>query len=196
MPFSELLNALPLGIAFADRSCRLLWWNPYAEEIFHARDGLWIDRGGFRTARPAEENRLTALIGQASALGTRTLPGGGAMAISRPSLRRSFAVLVSPLSKGTGPVDQAVVAVLITDPERSAPASAEVRLAQQFGLTPAEARVANALLAGKTVEAAADELCIAIATLRSHVRSLLQKTGTSRQAELLRVLLSGPSLFR
>jgi DNA-binding CsgD family transcriptional regulator len=118
------------------------------------------------------------------------------MAISRPSLRRSYAILVSPLSqKGNGPVDHAAVAVLITDPERNVPAASEERLAQQFGLTPAEARVAVALLAGKTVETAAGELGIATTTLRTHVRSLLQKTGTGRQAELLGVLLSGPSLF-
>ena len=117
------------------------------------------------------------------------------MAISRPSMRRSYAVLISPLQKGAGPVDQAAVAVLITDPERSLPADAEQRLAQQFGLTPAESRVAGALLAGKTVEVAAGELCIATATARTHVRSLFHKTGTARQAELMRVLLSGPSLF-
>ena len=195
LAFSGFLDQLPLGIVFADQRSRLLWWNHYAEKVFEARDGLSVDLMGFRTALPKEGEKLKASIRQAGTLGTKTLPGGGAMAISRPSLRRPYAILVSPLKKGTSPLKQAVVAVLITDPERNVPPGAVHRLAQQFGLTPAEARVATYLMQGKTVENTADELSITIATARTHIRNLLQKTGTARQAELIRILLSGPSLL-
>jgi DNA-binding CsgD family transcriptional regulator len=195
MAFSGLLDQLPVGVVFADQRCRPLWWNQYAGELLQARDGLWVDSMGLRTTLPAEGQNLEAVIRQAGLLGTQTMPGGGAMAISRPSMRRSYAVLVSPIRKGSGPLAQAAVAILITDPERSLPEGTEQRLALQFGLTPAEARVATRLVQGMTVEDAAAELSIGIATARTHVRNLLQKTGTTRQAELIRVLLSGPYLL-
>jgi DNA-binding CsgD family transcriptional regulator/PAS domain-containing protein len=195
MAHSELVDSLPVGVVFANEDGHLLWWNRYADSIFQMRDGLRLGRAGFETARPREGERLAALVRQASTLGTRTLPGGGAMAISRPSLRRSYAVLVSPLKKGSGPLNQAVVAVLVVDPERSVPVGVEQRLALQFGLTPAEARVAARLLEGKTVGEAANELSVSLATARTHVRSLLNKTGTARQAELIRIFLSGPYLL-
>jgi DNA-binding CsgD family transcriptional regulator/PAS domain-containing protein len=194
LAFNRMLDALPTGIVFADQNGRLLWWNRRAEEIFEAKDGLWAGPTGFRTARRNEEEKLRALIRQASMVETKAMPSAGAMAISRPSLCRSYAVLVSPLRQAQSPVSKAVVAVLITDPERGVPDGAAARLAQQFGLTPAEANVAAALLDGASVETVADSLSVGIATARTHVRKILEKTGTKRQSELVRVLLSGPYL--
>ncbi len=194
MAFSSLLDALPYAITFTDQASRLLWWNRCADEIFRARDGLWVTSRGFRTTFPREGEKLNGLIRRASEHENKKLPGGGGMAISRPSQRRSYAILVSPVQRGAGPVSQAVAAVLITDPERRSFLGSEKRLELQFGFTPAEARVAATLMNGKTVESAADQLSITLATARTHVRKLLQKTGTARQTDMMRILLSAPCL--
>jgi DNA-binding CsgD family transcriptional regulator len=59
-----------------------------------------------------------------------------------------------------------------------------------FDLTPAEARVARSLASGKTVEAIATEGGVSLNTVRTHVRGVLEKTGCTRQAEVI-ALLSG-----
>lgn len=58
-----------------------------------------------------------------------------------------------------------------------------------FGFTPAEARVAAALTRGRTLVQIADELGVTRATVAFHMRNLFQKTRTSRQAELVALLL-------
>jgi DNA-binding NarL/FixJ family response regulator len=57
-----------------------------------------------------------------------------------------------------------------------------------FDLTPAEARVARGLACGKTVEDIAADSGVSENTIRSHVRGVLEKTGRSRQTEVVALL--------
>ena len=63
-------------------------------------------------------------------------------------------------------------------------------LQRHFGLTQAEARVALHLVAGETLRSAEVKLSITYETARTHLKNIFNKTGTSRQAELLVVILS------
>lgn len=58
-------------------------------------------------------------------------------------------------------------------------------LALLYGLTPAEARLTRELLSGYTLKEVAKKLGVAITTVRSHLKIVFQKTGTSRQSELI-----------
>jgi DNA-binding CsgD family transcriptional regulator len=82
--------------------------------------------------------------------------------------------------------------VILRAPEE-APVPSENELRDLFGLTPAEARVACRLV-GETVDEVAEALGVGVATVRTHVQHLLAKTGTRRQSELVRLLVSGPWL--
>lgn len=62
-------------------------------------------------------------------------------------------------------------------------------LQRVFGLTPAERAVAIELLDGCGLKAAAERLGISIATARTHLSHIFAKTGTHRQAQLVRLLL-------
>jgi DNA-binding CsgD family transcriptional regulator len=59
-----------------------------------------------------------------------------------------------------------------------------------FDLTPAEARVARGIASAQTPEAVAQSIGISVETARSHLKRIMLKTGTTRQAELV-LLLSG-----
>ena len=59
------------------------------------------------------------------------------------------------------------------------------RLALNYRLTAAEARVLERLAAGLDPQAIAAELQISYATVRTHLRMLYDKTGCRRQAELV-----------
>ena len=65
---------------------------------------------------------------------------------------------------------------------------------QLFGLSPAETRVAQRLMMGDSPEQAAAFLEVKIATARWHLAALYRKTGTSRQAQLVRLLMSAPMI--
>jgi DNA-binding CsgD family transcriptional regulator len=58
-----------------------------------------------------------------------------------------------------------------------------------FDLTPAEARVARGIAAGKTVHDLAEEAGLATGTVRQQLKSVFSKTGVSRQADLVGLLV-------
>jgi DNA-binding CsgD family transcriptional regulator/PAS domain-containing protein len=69
------------------------------------------------------------------------------------------------------------------------PQAPPVELVQSlFDLTPAEARVARSLASGKTVEDIASDGGTSPTTIRTHVRSVLEKTGCNRQADVVALL--------
>jgi len=63
-------------------------------------------------------------------------------------------------------------------------------LQRHFGLTPAEARLALHLVAGETLRSAEVKLSISYETARTCLKSIFNKTGTCRQAELVIVILT------
>lgn len=71
----------------------------------------------------------------------------------------------------------------------SAPAVPPLELMRSlFDLTPAEARVARGLAAGKVVEEIAGENGVSPNTVRVQVRALLEKTGLQRQTDVVALL--------
>ena len=68
-----------------------------------------------------------------------------------------------------------------------------VRMNQGRELTPAEARVVDQLLQGREMQEVANGLGITLETARFHTKRVLSKTGTRRQTELMRLVLSLPS---
>ncbi len=62
------------------------------------------------------------------------------------------------------------------------------RAGELFGLTPAEQRVVLRLLDGMAAEDIAQALGISLNTVRTQVRSVLAKTGLTRQVDLVRLL--------
>jgi DNA-binding CsgD family transcriptional regulator len=59
-----------------------------------------------------------------------------------------------------------------------------------FGLTPAEAELAQALAAGRSLHEYADAAHVTCETARWRLKQVLAKTDTHRQAELVRLLLT------
>ncbi|WP_298882536.1 LuxR family transcriptional regulator [uncultured Bradyrhizobium sp.] len=78
--------------------------------------------------------------------------------------------------------------VLITDPEPGVRAQHEA-LCLRYGVTRAKAAFALEIVKGGGRRATAERLGIADGTARSHLSKIFDKTGVSRQAELVRLLL-------
>jgi DNA-binding CsgD family transcriptional regulator len=79
-------------------------------------------------------------------------------------------------------------AVLVLTPV-ALPEAPPVELVQSlFDLTPAEARVARGLAAGKTVDDIAADGGTSANTIRTHVRGVLEKIGGNRQVDIVALL--------
>jgi DNA-binding CsgD family transcriptional regulator len=66
---------------------------------------------------------------------------------------------------------------------------ATARLRAEFGLTKAEARLALYLAEGSSLASAAQTFGVKLTTIRSQLQQVFAKTGTSRQTELVAMLL-------
>ena len=85
--------------------------------------------------------------------------------------------------------------VFVVDPERS-PISPERYLRRLYNLTRAEAAVAAEVLEADGLQAVAGRLGVSLETVRTHLAHVFAKTGTRRQAELVRLLLQSQPAVR
>ncbi|WP_270939450.1 helix-turn-helix transcriptional regulator, partial [Falsiroseomonas oryzae] len=81
--------------------------------------------------------------------------------------------------------------LLVTDGARR-PAPNAALLGRMFGLTPAEARLAAALAAGRSAADHAKARGVSVETVRSQLAAIRRKTGCRRQADLAVLLTRLP----
>jgi DNA-binding CsgD family transcriptional regulator/PAS domain-containing protein len=188
---ADVLDQLRQGVVLLDAKGNVLLVNQAAKTILSGERALRLTCRGLVAAIPSENRRLSALIQGAIDTGCRLgLHSGGAMQISRYGSRRPLQVLVTPLRTKSIYLgkDVPVAAIFVSDPECTALCDPTF-YAQLFGLTGAEARLAEILASGINLKDAADQLGLALSTLRSQLKSIFAKTNTNRQSELVRLLL-------
>lgn len=194
--FGAALDRLPRGVLLVDARLGLRYANRYAEEVLADGDGLRVERGALVAGASEATAALRRLVaGAADPTACGPASAGGCLTLARPSLRRPLELLVAPLTPELAPVaaGRAVAALFLVDPERRVELPLEA-LRQLYGLTPAEARLAALVGEGLGLPEVAERLGICRETAKSSLRAVFAKTGTRRQAELVRLLLTGPGL--
>ena len=204
------LDRMPVAAILCDRLGRAVWLNRPAEEMASRGDGLRVRDGRVEAAAgngvSAALRRLIA--GAADGLhaprGGASNGNGSAAAIEetgrllhlpRPWPGRPLAAMVTPLPIPASPIDIAFDAarpaalLLVNDPDRAVQFPTD-RLAQAFGLTGAEAKLAAALATGTSLSAYAETAQITIGTARWYLKQALAKTGAHRQSELVRHVIT------
>jgi len=171
------------ALAYFRRDGMLASANRAAEALFAARDGLML-AGGRLNATGQRDNELLQ----------RALTAGDAdpLRIDRPSGKMPYVAVAVPLP--VDPVDppdarQPQVALLMYDPEATSELELSV-LARLYRLTPSELRVVQALVAHGSAKAICRNTSMNRNTVRSQLNSVLKKTGTNAQAELVRLALT------
>ena len=192
------LDVVPIGVAIFDADGRPIVINQTGREILNEGDGLRLRLTGIQAAEPAENARLRAALDDAVDIakqaGNHTFV---TLAVSRSSGRRPISVSICPLPLND-PIfqhDRPAVIIVFNDTERK-PETDEETLRQFYGLTPAEARLAQCLAQGQRLDEAAATLHITSGTARTHLKHIFSKTETTRQAELVRLMLNGPGKVR
>lgn len=193
----EVLNRLGQAVFLINEQGRVVWQNSTGSQLLKQRDGLVTGDGELRTEAPKTTNELAALIRSAvDAVSKPKNAPGGLMTIPRPSLRRAYQVLVTPLPNApvldlTASLRDSVpvVAVFITDPEFNSAPRAQV-LVKLYHLTPAEAKLATALASGMSIKTYSDQEQRSVHYVRWLLKQVEAKTDTRRIADLIRLLTS------
>ena len=102
-----------------------------------------------------------------------------------------YAIHVLPLTSGArrraGASHSAVAAVFIRKAAIELPSPAEM-IARHYGLTPTELRVMLSAVQVGGVPEIADALGVGQPTVKTHLHNLFNKTGASRQADLVKLV--------
>jgi DNA-binding CsgD family transcriptional regulator len=191
--YSDVLEQSPTGVLLLDRSGKVLFANRAARAMAQAADSFVLRHERIELLNRPDDAILQRLIAGATGRSDRVdAARGGVVRLRRKSGKPDYAFVSAPLASGTCWTETGPVAfVLVTDPDAAAVRTGTM-IRQLFGLTAAETRVAERLMLGDTPEQAAAILDIKISTARWHLASLYRKTGTERQAQLVRRLLSAP----
>ena len=194
---AEALDRISGGVILLDERGVPVTTNRTADQILAMSDGLVLERGGPSASTSSQTGELRALISEAAATGTgEGTKAGGVLWLERPSGHTPLEVVVTPIHRKS-PVlcDRVAAAILVTDPDARAARPPE-RLRRIYDLTAMEAEVASRLVKGMRISEIAEEFEVTVHTIRGHLKQLFAKTGTHRQADLIRELLAGPARLR
>ncbi len=114
------------------------------------------------------------------------------MSVTRELKDTPLTVMVAPI--GTGIAGKGAV-LFVSDPSEPVELSIEA-ICGLYGLTPAEGRLALGLTNGYKLDDLAEEWSVSMHTVRSQLRQIFRKTDTSRQSELVKLILTGPAALK
>jgi DNA-binding CsgD family transcriptional regulator len=188
---ARTLDALTVAVYLVDGDLSIVHANTLAHERL---------KEGQPVARREGKLRFQSTTIQATLADAVMRAASGDVAIGQrgigvPLLERDGSAAVAhvlPLARSdlrSGLEQRAKAAVFIAS-SAAAPSMPAAALAHIYDLTPAETRVFELVASGRTLAEIAPHLGIALATVKSHLQRLFEKTGTARQAELVRLAAS------
>jgi DNA-binding CsgD family transcriptional regulator/PAS domain-containing protein len=183
------LDQFGAAVIIVDSDGRVIQTNRAAERVLQRGDGLRIRNGKLGALDVSESVGLETAIA-AAAVEQKTPAAIGRMRFRRHDGRLPYVLTVAPLGADLTVYGRPLAMIVLTDPDEYSPSERD--LAEFFRLSPAESRLAAALLSGKKLSEVAVEFGVQITTLRTQLSSILRKTGVTRQVELIRLLSSIP----
>ena len=185
-----MLDSSTTASILLDGTGRIIHMNEAAQRIALASDGFGVRVDRIVPTDHSKRAEFSALVTACTAaeLGEHS---GGALALGRSVPKRPLQVLVTPVRLTEKYRASVRVLVLATDPDHAVNFT-DAALRRVYDLTPAETEIANALLTGFSLEEIAQLRKVSIATVRSQMKSLMSKTDTQRQGDLIRLLSTLP----
>lgn len=189
--FARALDALASAVLLVDSTLRIVHLNAAADKLLAAGDAISGRTGHLAlVGQPRSQTALADAVGRLVAV--HAINALGHRGIGIPVQRSRGAPLVAhvlPLPQGdlhSGLPQRAVAAVFVADAALPTRLPSDA-LALLYDLTPAETRVLELVAAGRSPAEVSAQLGVAPSTVKTHLLRVFDKTGCSRQAELVRL---------
>lgn len=186
----EALEYAGVGLLLTDRTAHVRFVNTVAEPLLHG-PYLRLRLGRLGGATTADTAQLHVAIATATAPGREAAQLVVLQGRGEPEALHITTAPLRPLGDTASAVPLAMIVISMADP-----AVDESRLRQAFSLTTAEARLLSALVDGERLAAYAARTGIKLTTAKTHLGSLFEKVGETRQADLIRRAMTDPLLRR
>jgi len=179
------------GLLLCDADLTIDWCNAAAIEVLGCTSLIARVAGRLRCARAHDGDRLRgaaqAVASGAARVGRVVLIGDGGASLHLRIVPTADAVGASPAGSDTAPLS-----IMLSLPDSRTRFDVD-DIAALFDLSPAEARLTSALAGGASITEYALARGIATGTARVQLNRILSKTGTQRQADLVRVVHGSPA---
>jgi len=189
--FAGAVDQLAVGTILLDEHGKFMQANQLATQILSERDGLQIVNAQLELAAASQHREFKEVLAVALDNARNRRPAiVQALRIQRPSGRPDLGLMLRlvPQYQWAEGQHAPAIAIFISDPEQVGEPSQQM-LAQLFGFTRAEATLATQLSRGLSIQEAAEALHVSPHTARTQLKSIFAKTGVSRQAELIRLIV-------
>lgn len=186
-----MLDSLQAGMVIVDSSQYVHLANRAARAMFVSKGGIRLRHGRLKCETSSCDARFRSLVASACS----NLSAGGGMLIDRqpPAGPLQVSVLPVPAEHQFASLAGARLAIIaIADPEL--PVATNGLLRSLFGLTAAESELLLALVSGITPKEFGERRHVRISTVRTHLRSVMDKCGCNTQAKLVALARALPSL--
>jgi DNA-binding CsgD family transcriptional regulator len=186
--FGEIVAGLRSPVLLVGETLHLVHANMAGEALLARGEPLGIKGGNLYASSPLVRAALEAAVSQAdrdeSAMARR-----GLGIPARGKNGDIYALHVLPLKRGRAPglLSPAAKAAIFVASTATPAGEVGSMFAAMFDLTEAESRVFDLIAAGRTVTEAANMLGVGVSTVRTHLLRIFDKTGTHRQADLVRI---------
>lgn len=183
--FADTLDGLSAGIFLLDRNCRIVHANTAARRMLDADEFLRAVGGQLSTRNPGANHSLREIFASDDGM---ALAGDQAIPLNADDGARYVAHVLplKTLMRGGDAPFKAAGALFVRKAELDSQSGGEL-VARTFGLTPAELRVLLAIVEVGGVPETAQTLGIAETTVKTHLHRVFAKTGSSRQADLVKL---------
>lgn len=189
--YAGAVNQLSVASIILDEQSRILSANAIAQALLDQGAGLSLQDDRLhidgRDINKELQDSLSTII-RAQQKGETAVVK--ALRVPRPQGRSDLGLVIKPVPTSQWSEGQSspCAAVFISDPDLRESASGLI-LGALFDLTPAEAILATLLARGLSLAEASAAQNISQHTARAQLKSIFSKTGVSRQAELVRLVL-------
>jgi DNA-binding CsgD family transcriptional regulator len=187
---ADSLDTLASGMFIVSGTGRIVHANASGYAMVAEAKVLRAPHGRLTATNPAEDQTLLDIF-TAAANGDAALGRRGIAVPLKARDDHRYVAHVLPLTSGArrkaGISYGAAAVIFVRKAELDLP-SPPVALAQEFRLTPAELRVLFSIVEIGCVSEVADALGITEPTVRTHLHRLFEKTDTSRQADLVKLV--------
>lgn len=190
------LELVPAGVVLLTRSGRLLHANHRAHDLFTGTGALRFGPGGtLHACSVGATTTLQRLIDEAVLTTTgKGSAHGGVVQLTGPG-GCTLQVRVTPLPAASALVaGDAMAAIICSDPEAGVGMLSR-RLEVMYRMSPAEAQLAEALVNGLSLKQYAEARRTTMNTVRTQLKAAAARIGARRQADLVRIILTGPAIF-
>lgn len=182
------------GIIVLDNNSNIILLNKIAETILSKKDGLEITNNGLEVTDPVLSIQFKKNLKK---MLSKEIFSKNEFLLAIPKRNKNIPLIIQMIpftEKSSFNENLNKIIIILYDPEFSTLPNSTF-LENVFQFTDQERNIAMLLAKGMDLKEIAENLKISLHTVRTHLKHIYSKTCTSRQAELVKLLLIIPQSF-